>query len=86
MSTSSSPRIQHPGLAQKIMSAAEAAALIPAGANIGMSGFTGAGYPKQVPQALAARIEPSMQQAGRSRSTCGQAPPPRPNWTARWPR
>ncbi|MGE8373748.1 MAG: hypothetical protein ACN6N5_00225, partial [Diaphorobacter nitroreducens] len=39
------------------MSAAEAAALIPAGANIGMSGFTGAGYPKQVPQALAARIE-----------------------------
>ena len=57
MSTSSSPRIQHPGLAQKIMSAAEAAALIPAGANIGMSGFTGAGYPKQVPLALAARIE-----------------------------
>jgi len=57
VSTSSSPRIQHPGLAQKIMSAAEAAALIPAGANIGMSGFTGAGYPKQVPQALAARIE-----------------------------
>ncbi len=57
MSTSSSPRIQHPGLAQKIMSAAEAAALIPAGANIGMSGFTGEGYPKQVPQALAARIE-----------------------------
>ena len=57
MSTSSSPRIQHPGLAQKIMSAAEAAALIPAGASIGMSGFTGAGYPKQVPQALAARIE-----------------------------
>ena len=57
MPTSSSPRIQHPGLAQKIMSAAEAAALIPAGANIGMSGFTGAGYPKQVPQALAARIE-----------------------------
>ncbi|KLR57320.1 acetyl-CoA hydrolase [Diaphorobacter sp. J5-51] len=39
------------------MSAAEAAALIPAGANIGMSGFTGAGYPKQVPLALAARIE-----------------------------
>ena len=34
MSTSSSPRIQHPGLAQKIMSAAEAAALIPAGASV----------------------------------------------------
>ncbi len=38
------------------MSAAEAAALIPAGSNVGMSGFTGSGYPKQVPAALAARI------------------------------
>ena len=56
MSPSSSSRIQHPGLAQKIMSAAEAAALIPAGANVGMSGFTGSGHPKLVPQALASRI------------------------------
>jgi len=39
------------------MSAAEAAALIPSGSSIGMSGFTGSGYPKQVPLALAARIE-----------------------------
>jgi len=39
------------------MSAEAAAALIPSGANVGMSGFTGAGYPKAVPQALAARIE-----------------------------
>ena len=38
------------------MSASEAAALIPAGSNVGMSGFTGAGYPKQVPAALAGRI------------------------------
>ncbi|WP_251133875.1 acetyl-CoA hydrolase/transferase family protein [Rhodomicrobium sp. Az07] len=38
------------------MSAAEAAALIPAGSNVGMSGFTGSGYPKEVPAALAARI------------------------------
>ncbi|QMV75579.1 acetyl-CoA hydrolase/transferase family protein [Comamonas piscis] len=39
------------------MSAAEAAALIPAGANVGMSGFTGAGYPKALPQAIAAHAK-----------------------------
>lgn len=56
MSTRS--RIHHSGLLMhKVMSAEEAAALIPAGANVGMSGFTGAGYPKAVPQALAKRIE-----------------------------
>ncbi|MDR2336426.1 MAG: acetyl-CoA hydrolase/transferase family protein [Burkholderiaceae bacterium] len=49
-------RIQHPGLRQKIMSAEEAAALIEPGSIIGMSGFTGAGYPKAFPQALASRI------------------------------
>ena len=38
------------------MSAQEAAAFIPAGSNVGMSGFTGAGHPKAVPAALAARI------------------------------
>ena len=36
----------------KIMSAEAAAALIPNGAVLGMSGFTGAGYPKAVPVAL----------------------------------
>jgi len=39
------------------MSAEEAARLIDNGATIGMSGFTGSGYPKGVPLALAARIE-----------------------------
>jgi len=39
------------------MSADDAAALIQDGMNIGMSGFTGAGYPKLVPGALARRIE-----------------------------
>jgi succinyl-CoA:acetate CoA-transferase len=38
------------------MSAEEAANLIPSGVNVGMSGFTGAGYPKMVPSALAKRI------------------------------
>lgn len=38
------------------MSAEEAAALINSGTRIGMSGFTGSGYPKAVPLALARRI------------------------------
>jgi succinyl-CoA:acetate CoA-transferase len=43
-------------LAQRVMSGEEAAALIQPGAQIGMSGFTGSGYPKAVPTALARRI------------------------------
>ncbi|HMC03841.1 MAG TPA: propionyl-CoA--succinate CoA transferase, partial [Cellulomonadaceae bacterium] len=39
------------------MSADDAAALIHNGDNIGFSGFTGAGYPKAVPGALATRIK-----------------------------
>lgn len=39
------------------MSADAAAALIPPGCTVGMSGFTGSGYPKEVPLVLAARIE-----------------------------
>jgi succinyl-CoA:acetate CoA-transferase len=49
-------RVQNPILKSRIMSAEAAAELIPAGANVGMSGFTGAGYPKAVPKALAQRI------------------------------
>lgn len=49
-------RILNTQLSNKIMSAEQAAELIPAGATIGMSGFTGAGYPKAVPKALAERI------------------------------
>ena len=52
----SGSRVLCPALKSKIMTAEEAAALIPAGANVGMSGFTGAGYPKVVPEALAQRI------------------------------
>ncbi len=44
-------------LRSKIMSADDAAALVPHGANVGMSGFTGSGYPKAVPLALARRID-----------------------------
>ena len=50
-------RIANPELAAKVMSAADAAALIAPGSTVGMSGFTGSGYPKAVPQALAARMD-----------------------------
>ena len=53
---SENSRIHCPALKDRIMSAEAAAELIPAGANVGMSGFTGAGYPKAVPGALAERI------------------------------
>ena len=48
--------MQCAALRSKVMSAEEAAALVPSGVNVGMSGFTGAGYPKAVPSALAQRI------------------------------
>src|SRR3954451_3722724 len=51
-----SGRIHHPALARKVVPAEVAAAMISPGATVGMSGFTGAGYPKQVPLALARRI------------------------------
>src|SRR5919205_4196568 len=51
-----SGRIDHAGLAAKVVSAEEAAAHIRHGDTVGMSGFTGAGYPKAVPQALAREI------------------------------
>jgi acyl-CoA hydrolase len=49
-------RIRCTALVDRIMEAEEAATLIPPGVNAGMSGFTGAGYPKAVPRALASRI------------------------------
>ena len=52
-------------LADKIVTAEEAASFIPAGANVGMSGFTGSGYPKAVPAALVARMEKAKAQGGR---------------------
>src|SRR3974390_3645747 len=45
-----------PKLESKIMSADEAAALIRSGDQVGMSGFTGSGYPKTVPVQLAKKI------------------------------
>ena len=50
-------RIRNRMLQQRVISAAEAAALIKPGMNIGTSGFTPSGYPKVVPLALAKRIQ-----------------------------
>lgn len=50
-------RVRYPQFNNLIMSADAAAALIPHGVNVGMSGFTGAGYPKALPQAIAARAK-----------------------------
>jgi succinyl-CoA:acetate CoA-transferase len=50
-------RIRNAALAARTCSADEAAAFINPGDTVAMSGFTGAGYPKAVPAALAARME-----------------------------
>jgi len=49
-------RIKSVAHQRKVMSAEAAAALIAPGTTLGLSGFTGAGYPKAVPLALADRI------------------------------
>jgi succinyl-CoA:acetate CoA-transferase len=54
-------RIANPNLRQKVTSAEAAAKFIQHGDNVGMSGFTGAGYPKAIPQALARQIEQANQ-------------------------
>lgn len=50
-------RIHHVGLQHKICSAEDAAKWIKHGDLVGVSGFTGSGYPKAVPGALADRIK-----------------------------
>ena len=49
-------RIGDRRLLSKVVSAEDAAELIGSDSTVGMSGFTGSGYPKAVPMALAARI------------------------------
>ena len=50
-------RMRCQALADKVMSAEAAAGFIRPGDNVGMSGFTGAGYPKAVPGALVDRVK-----------------------------
>lgn len=61
----SSERILHPRLRDRVVSAEAAAAWIEPGETVAMSGFTGSGYPKAVPMALAQRIE-AAHQAGQA--------------------
>jgi succinyl-CoA:acetate CoA-transferase len=51
-----SGRITCPILARRVTTAEEAAAVVAPGDSVGISGFTGAGFPKAVPGALASRI------------------------------
>jgi succinyl-CoA:acetate CoA-transferase len=55
----SQDRVRLPSLADKVMSAAQAADLIQDGMTVGMSGFTRAGEAKAVPQALAVKAQAS---------------------------
>ncbi|MHA7861381.1 acetyl-CoA hydrolase/transferase family protein [Tessaracoccus sp. Y36] len=52
-----SGRIRYEAFKNKVMSAHDAAALVENGWNMGFSGFTGSGYPKAFPEALAAIID-----------------------------
>ena len=55
--TDAAERIRHPGLRNKIMSAEQAAEIIRDGMTLGITGFTGAGYPKALPAAIAAKAK-----------------------------
>ena len=55
--TAAHDRIRHLALREKIMTAAEAAEFVHDGMLVGMSGFTGAGYPKALPTAIAERAQ-----------------------------
>ncbi len=50
-------RIHNDAFRAKVMTADEAASFVKPGMNIGFSGFTGSGYPKALPVALAQRIK-----------------------------
>ena len=52
-----SDRIAHSGLKSKVMTAQEAAEFVNNGDKVGTSGFTGAGYPKALPTAIAERAK-----------------------------
>ena len=83
-SPTTTTRILNPKLERKIMSAETAAGLIQSGDQIGMSGFTGSGYPKAVPLQLAHRIADAHFPERSSRSACSRALQPGLSWTGRW--
>jgi len=81
---SNQTRVRHPGYQSRIMSAEAAAALIPAGANVGMSGFTGAATPNRFPKRWPGALSGCMPRAKTSASACGPAPLPLQSWTGAW--
>jgi succinyl-CoA:acetate CoA-transferase len=60
-------RVQNKELKGRITYATDAAELIKSGYRVGMSGFTGSGYPKLVPQALAEHILREHSKGGKFR-------------------
>ena len=56
-------RVRNADFLSRRMSAAQAAQLIEHGATLGLSGFTGAGYPKALPQAIAERARRARSRA-----------------------
>lgn len=50
-------RIRHEGLRAKIMSPEQAAQFVENGMNVALTGFTGAGYPKAIPTAIAEKAK-----------------------------
>ncbi|MDD5761412.1 MAG: acetyl-CoA hydrolase/transferase family protein [bacterium] len=60
-------RVRNKALREKITFATDAAELIKNGYKVGMSGFTGSGYPKLVPQALAEHILREHSKGGKFR-------------------
>ncbi len=55
--TQAAERVRHEGLRAKIMSAEQAAEFVHNGMTVAVSGFTGAGYPKALPTAIAERAK-----------------------------
>lgn len=54
-------RIANAALRAKVTTAEEAAKFVKHGMNVGMSGFTGAGYPKLLPEAIAAEVRAAQE-------------------------
>lgn len=60
-------RVRNKALRERITYATDAAELVKSGYRVGMSGFTGSGYPKLVPQALAEHILREHSKGGKFR-------------------
>ena len=78
-------RILCPELQQKIMTAEQAADFIRNGDTVGMSGFTGAGYPKALPGALVNKAQIQAILKSRLKLICGQVHQLRRSSMVCWP-